>query len=72
MDGSYKELTPLTAEIGDNFTYRRYYCEAADDCKVNTDSVRNNKGKILKITFAGSDFEGEDFIDFLNEYGKIK
>jgi len=72
MDGSYKELTPLTAEIGDNFTYRRYYCETADDCKVNTDNVRNNKGKILKITFAGSDFEGEDFIDFLNEYGKIK
>ncbi len=72
MDGSTKEVTLLTADIGDAFNYSRYYCSSPDTCDVNVETVNYKKGKILKITFAGSDFEGEDFIDFLERYAKIK
>lgn len=71
-DGSEKKINIINNEISDTFTYKRYYCSMADVCGINDVVLKRNKGKILKISFTSSDFEGEDFIDFLVRYGKIR
>ncbi len=71
-DNSKKEVTLRSAEINDNFNFKRYYCISSSDCSIRDFNLSNNGQKILKITFSGSDFDGEDFIDFLVHYGKIR
>ncbi len=68
-----KILTPTSYEIGDSFNYNRYYCPTASVCSTFLEEIKPKNGnKILKISFASSDFEGEEFIDFSIKYGRIK
>lgn len=68
-----KNVRITDMELNKNFSYLRYYCVAEDRCSIHTENLSAKEGKtILKISFASSDFEGEDFIDFSSQYGKIK
>lgn len=71
--GEDKSIIFTNYAIDTTFSYSRYYCSRADYCGVNSENIRVKDGyKILKIEFASSDFEGEEFIDFSEEYGRIK
>ena len=60
-------------DINTNMTYNKYSCTSGETCSVvQKDLVASNGKKILKITFASSDYEGKEFIDFSCKYGKIK
>ena len=73
IDSSKKEVTPYSSDIGENFTYNRYYCPSASVCSSFVNEVLAETGKkILRIQFSSSDFEGEEFIDFSTKYGRIK
>lgn len=52
-----------------DYTYKN--CSDVN-CELNTGKIiANPTTKILKITFASSNFEGKDMIDFSSQYGKI-
>lgn len=73
INSSKKELVPFKSEIGEVFTYNRYYCPSASVCSSFVEEVRADSGKkILKLSFSSSDFEGEEFVDFSSKYGRIK
>lgn len=60
-------------EMGSSFYFNRYYCTSESSCLTHQDLLSAKEGRnILKIGFSSSDFEGEDFIDFSHEYGRIK
>ncbi len=53
-------------------TYNKYSCQEGDNCGIVEKKIVSSPGKkIIKITFASSDFEGEEFVDFSCKYGKI-
>ena len=48
-------------------------CDSNGNCGVTLKEIQTENGyQILKISFASSDFEGEEFIDFSSKYGRIK
>lgn len=58
-------------EITDSINYSYRVCTSST-CQTHTDNYTAKPGyKILKITFASTNFEGKDMIDFSNKYGKI-
>lgn len=68
-----EEVIINNIEIAKSFNYNRYYCSRENDCRTHTNTINapvNNS--IIKIDLSSSDFEGQDFIDFSHEYGKIK
>lgn len=68
-----KKIQVTDIEFSQSFPYLRYYCTSDVTCSVHTENLVAKDGKtILKVSFASSDFEGEDFIDFSTSYGRIK
>ena len=60
-------------DISDKFEYSKYSCENGEKCQVISRNLNAGDGKkILKITFASSDYEGKEFVDFSSKYGRIK
>lgn len=60
-------------DIQDSFKYNKYSCINGEKCSVIEKEISAQNGKkILKITFASSDYEGKEFIDFSSKYGRIK
>lgn len=73
VSGTKKKITITDSAIQSSFAYHRYYCPTSSMCGVYDENLTAEEGKLLlKISFASSDFEGEDFIDFSSSYGKIK
>lgn len=71
--GGKESLTINNIEIGKSFNYNRYYCARESDCRTYTNTLTaTNTNSIIKIDFSSSDFEGQDFIDFSHDYGRIK
>ena len=68
-----KEVLIDHIEFGNSFSYNRYYCTSDTNCFTHQEVVTSKNGKmVLKLAFTSSDFEGEDFIDFSRDYGRIK
>lgn len=60
-------------DISNQFEYSKYSCDNGENCRVDSKNLTVGEDKkILKITFASSDYEGKEFIDFSSKYGKIK
>lgn len=71
--GEQKKIEITESAIGKNAIYNRYYCPSDTVCGVYEQNLEAKPQKsILKLSFASSDFEGEEFIDFSSSYGKIK
>ncbi len=70
--GKKEIVTFREVKIDSGFYYRRFYCSDEDVCEVNNNRIdaRSNE-EILYLSFASSDYEGREFIDFSNKYGKI-
>ncbi len=59
-------------EFIDQVEYSYRSCTSSN-CSTHTATKTADKGyKILKMSFASTDFEGKDMIDFSSKYGKIK
>ena len=72
ISGDSKSITFDNYGIEDKSNYSRYICSQYG-CSV--ESILLDPGdlyKILHITFASSDFEGVNFVDFSKKYGKIR
>lgn len=68
-----KEIVINNIEMGKSFSYNRYYCTSDTICATHQEIVNAKNGKtLLKLSFSSSDFEGEEFIDFSRDYGRIK
>ena len=69
-----KKINTITSyDVNNEFNYYRYICISDSNCAVRKQKLSAKSGeKLLKISFASSDFEGEEFIDFSKIYGKIK
>lgn len=68
-----KEIAFDSADIQNSFKYNKYSCDNDENCSITERELNSQNGKkILKITFASSDYEGKEFIDFSSKYGRIK
>lgn len=73
LSGKEQEITIEEYKIAPSDTYYKYSCDVNGICGVSArDLVVANGYQILKLTFASSDFEGKEFIDFSSRYGRIK
>jgi len=72
VEGEQKEFSLENMEIGEGFWYRRYKCTNGECTYVNDPIIENGVNRILKIDFSSTDFTGEEFVDFCEDYGKIK
>ncbi len=67
-----KSVIFRNSEFGDEFGYKIYRCTASG-CRVEDDTIKAmGSNRILKITYDSADFDGKDFVDFSEKYGKIK
>ncbi len=72
-DGKQEALTVESAEFVNKTPYNREVCDEDGDCRISADTlVSSPNNKILKMKFTSSSLEGEEFIDFSTDYGKIK
>ena len=68
-----KTISFDSIDIQDGFTYNKYTCDNGEKCSIEEKNLTAQTGKkVLKITFASSDYEGKEFIDFSCKYGRIK
>ena len=68
-----KEIAFDSIDIQNSFKYNKYNCNSGENCSITQKELNAQNGKkILKITFASSDYEGKEFIDFSSKYGRIK
>jgi hypothetical protein len=73
LNGKSDEIIFETAEFTQNVSYSKYLCLNGGNCGIHSVNIAAKAGeKILKITFASSDYEGKEFIDFTSRYGIIK
>ena len=73
LSNTTKEITLEEYKIGLSDGYYKYMCDSDGNCGVTLKEIQAENGyQILKISFASSDFEGEEFIDFSSKYGRIK
>lgn len=57
--------------FSDQSSYTKYSCNGTR-CDLKSNTINSKKGrKILKMTFASSDYEGQEFVDFTVRYGII-
>lgn len=62
-----------SVNIAQEMTYNKYSCTEGNKCNIVEKKITAQNGKkIIKISFASSDYEGKEFIDFSCKYGKIK
>ncbi len=73
LNGKADEIIIEEAEFTQNTSYSKYLCTNGASCGIRSVNIAAKKGeKILKISFASSDYEGKEFIDFTSRYGIIK
>ncbi|MBR4619309.1 MAG: DUF4352 domain-containing protein [Bacilli bacterium] len=72
LDGNTNEVVFDDVYFGDSVTYSKYECTALKCGFEQKILVPFGDYKILKISFASSDYEGKEFIDFTSRYAIIK
>ena len=71
--GETKGIVLESSILKDNSDYNIESCDSDFNCSIITKNMAVSQNyKILEINFSSSDYEGEDFIDFSTNYGKIK
>ena len=54
-------------------SYNQRACASNNNCYSRSTTLDSKQGKLfLEIFFTSSDFDGKEFVDFSNEYGKIE
>ena len=72
-NGTKKNMTFEETIIKNNSNYNIESCDSDGNCSITTKNIQTSSNyKILEIAFSSTSFEGEDFIDFSTNYGKIK
>lgn len=72
-NGNEENFTFEKAVIEDSSSYNIEICNKNDECEVETRrTTPETNYKTMKISFSSYNFEGQDLIDFSNDYGKIK
>lgn len=72
-NGKKKDVRLESVEVKDQISYNKEECDEDESCMIATSNLKAPSGfKILEIKFSSGSFEGEDFIDFSTNYGKMK
>ena len=60
-------------EIGDTVNYTYQKCDSTGTCPIYEETYNSNgKNKVLHIKFNSYDHERKEFLNFINNYGKVR